>query len=222
MGEIPNPRKNMLSGPNKGNYQIWVISALLVAIMGFTYFSKSNSAITISEKRFEEMMLSNDVAKVILIKNKDLVEVTLQEEALQNSKYKLELEGNRLANGPHYKFKIVDAKIFNDNFNRIQDKMSRENQINYVPEERQDFDDILINYGFIFLLIFGFWFMMRRMSGGGGPGGQIFNIGKSKAALFDAENKVKITFKVQQGLGEVKKRIKELSDFFNILKSSPA
>jgi AFG3 family protein len=213
MGEIPNPRKNMLSGPNKGNYQIWVISALLVAIMGFTYFSKSNSAITISEKRFEEMMLSNDVAKVILIKNKDLVEVTLQEEALQNSKYKLELEGNRLANGPHYKFKIVDAKIFNDNFNRIQDKMSRENQINYVPEERQDFDDILINYGFIFLLIFGFWFMMRRMSGGGGPGGQIFNIGKSKAALFDAENKVKITFKDAAGLEEAKEEIKEIVDF---------
>ena len=213
MGEIPNPRKNMLSGPNKGNYQIWVISALLVAIMGFTYFSKSNSAITISEKRFEEMMLSNDVAKVILIKNKDLVEVTLQEEALQNSKYKLELEGNRLANGPHYKFKIVDAKIFNDNFNRIQDKMSRENQINYVPEERQDFDDILINYGFIFLLIFGFWFMMRRMSGGGGPGGQIFNIGKSKAALFDAENKVKITFKDAAGLEEAKEEIKEIVYF---------
>jgi cell division protease FtsH len=81
-----------MGDPNRGNYQIWIISALLAAIMGFTYFSKSNAALTITERRFEEMLLSNDVEKVILIKNKDLVEVTLKPDALQNSKYKLELD----------------------------------------------------------------------------------------------------------------------------------
>ncbi len=40
---------------------------------------------------------------------------------------------------------------------------------------------------------------MRRMTGGGGPGGQIFNIGKSKAALFDAENKVKSSQIIGEG-----------------------
>lgn len=158
------------------------------------------------------MLLSNDVEKVILIKNKDIVEVTLKQEALQNSKY-IELKDNRLSNGPHYKFKIVDAKIFNDNFNRIQEKIPEDRQINYEPEERQGLDDIFFNYGFIFLLLFGFWFLMRRMSGGGGPGGQIFNIGKSKAALFDAENKVKVTFKDAAGLEEAKEEIKEIVEF---------
>ena len=158
------------------------------------------------------MLLSNDVEKVVLIKNKDIVEVTLKQEALQNSKY-IELKDNRLSNGPHYKFKIVDAKIFNDNFNRIQEKIPEDRQINYEPEERQGLDDIFFNYGFIFLLLFGFWFLMRRMSGGGGPGGQIFNIGKSKAALFDAENKVKVTFKDAAGLEEAKEEIKEIVEF---------
>jgi cell division protease FtsH len=107
----------------------------------------------------------------------------------------------------------VDAKIFNDNFNRIQEKISEERQINYEIEERQGLDDLFFNYGFIFLLLFGFWFLMKRMSGGGGPGGQIFNIGKSKAALFDAENQVKITFKDAAGLEEAKEEIKEIVDF---------
>ena len=213
MKKTPRSKKNIMGNPNRGNYQIWIISALLAAIMGFTYFSKSNAAITITERRFEEMMLSNDVEKVILIKNKDLVEVTLKPDALQNSKYKLELEDNRLSNGPHYKFKIVDAKIFNDNFNRIQEKISEERRLNYEIEERQGLEDLFFNYGFIFLLLFGFWFLMKRMSGGGGPGGQIFNIGKSKAALFDAENQVKITFKDAAGLEEAKEEIKEIVDF---------
>lgn len=212
MKKTPRSKKNILGDPNRGNYQIWIISALLAAIMGFTYFSKTNAAITITERRFEEMLLSNDVEKVILIKNKDIVEVTLKQDALQNSKY-IELEENRLTNGPHYKFKIVDAKIFNDNFNRIQEKIPKERQINYEIEERQGLDDLFFNYGFIFLLLFGFWFLMKRMSGGGGPGGQIFNIGKSKAALFDAENQVKITFKDAAGLEEAKEEIKEIVDF---------
>ena len=212
MKKTQRSNKNILGDPNRGNYQIWIISALLVAIMGFTYFSKTNAAITITERRFEEMLLSNDVEKVILIKNKDVVEVTLKQEALQNSKY-IELKDNRFSNGPHYKFKIVDAKIFNDNFNRIQEKIPEDRQINYEPEERQGLDDIFFNYGFIFLLLFGFWFLMKRMSGGGGPGGQIFNIGKSKAALFDAENKVKVTFKDAAGLEEAKEEIKEIVEF---------
>jgi AFG3 family protein len=55
--------------------------------------------------------------------------------------------------------------------------------------------------------------LMRRMTGGGGPGGQIFNIGKSKAALFDAENKVRITFADVAGLEEAKEEVKEIVDF---------
>ncbi|MCL4105575.1 UNVERIFIED_CONTAM: hypothetical protein GTU68_057450 [Idotea baltica] len=53
---------------------------------------------------------------------------------------------------------------------------------------------------------------MRRM-GGGGPGGQIFNIGKSKASLYDKENKVNVTFDDVAGLEEAKEEVKEVVDF---------
>ena len=205
-----------MGGPGRGNYQVWVIVILIASVLGFTYLSNSNSAKEITDKQFEEMLLRNDVQFVLLIKNKDMVEVTLKEEALQNAKYRIDLENSNPFNnqtGPHYKFRIVDTKIFVDNFNRIQEQLPEEQRIGYKVEERSDFTDFLFTYGIFFLFIFGFWFLMRRMTGGGGPGGQIFNIGKSRAALFDAENKVKITFKDVAGLDEAKEEIKEIVDF---------
>jgi cell division protease FtsH len=214
MADKPRQKKNPLGGPGRGNYQIWVILILIATIFGFTYLSKSNSAVTISKNEFEQMIRSNDVKEVVLIKNKDLVEVTLKEEALQNTKYKLDLENSFTSpTGPHYKFKILDPKIFDDDFKEVMAELPEEQRLGYEVEERSDITDFFFTYGFFFLLIFGFWFLMRRMTGGGGPGGQIFNIGKSRAALFDAENKVKITFKDAAGLDEAKEEIKEIVDF---------
>lgn len=202
--------------PNKPNYQLLIIAGLIALIFGFTYFSRSNTAVSISDKRFEQMVLSNDVQKVVLIKNQDEVEVTLKPEALQNTKYKIELEQEApfsTNTGPHYKFKIVDKTIFNQKFNELMEQLPEDQRMGYEVEERQDFTTFIFNWGFLFLIIFGFWFLMRRMTGGGGPGGQIFNIGKSKAALFDAENKVKITFNDAAGLEEAKEEIKEIVEF---------
>ena len=89
-------------------------------------------------------------------------------------------------------------------------KLPEEQRFDYKIEERSDYTNFLFNWGFLILLIFGFWFLMRRMTGGGGPGGQLFNIGKSRAALFDAENKVKITFADAAGLEEAKEEIREI------------
>lgn len=214
MGDKPRQKKPGI-GPGRNNYQMWVIIVLLASIFAFTYFSKSNNAIPISERRFEQMVLSNDVERVVLIKNKDEVEVYLKADALQNAKYKIELEKAPFnsTTGPHYTFKIVDINIFHDEYNRIMDQLPDDQRIGYEIAERSDWSDFFYSYGILFLLIFGFWFLMRRMTGGGGPGGQIFNIGKSRAALFDAQNQVKITFKDAAGLEEAKEEIKEIVDF---------
>src|SRR5699024_2759427 len=74
------------------------------------------------------------------------------------------------------------------------------------------FGDILISF-LPFLVIIGIWiFLMRRMSSGGrgGPGGQIFNIGKSKAKLFDENTDIKVTFKDVAGLEGAKEEVEEI------------
>jgi cell division protease FtsH len=219
MAETPkdNKRKKIIpKPPQKPNYQIWVIIILISVVFGISMFSGSSNAIKISEKRFERMYLSNDVKKVLLLKNQGVVEVFLKEEALQNSKYIQELENSNPWNyqqGPHYSFEIPSLDIFDKNFAELESQVPEGDRIGYEVEERTQWSEMFWSYGFLIFLLFGVWFLMRRMSGQGGPGGQIFNIGKSKAALFDAENKVKITFKDVAGLDEAKEEVAEIVEF---------
>ncbi len=92
MSPDPNKKKNLLpKGPQKPNYQVWIIVILIALIFGITYLNKSTSTIPITEKRFHEMMINGDVDEVVLI-NEKFVEVTLRPEALDDPKYKSELE----------------------------------------------------------------------------------------------------------------------------------
>ncbi|HYC85333.1 MAG TPA: ATP-dependent zinc metalloprotease FtsH, partial [Chryseosolibacter sp.] len=114
---------------------------------------------------------------------------------------------------PHFVLRITSIDRFDEKFEELIQKLPDENRPEYKSDNRENYFNVFIQWGFLFLLLFGFWMLMRRMTGGGGPGGQIFNIGKSKAALFDAENKVKITFEDVAGLDEAKEEVKEIVDF---------
>lgn len=205
--------------PNKaprGNYQIWVILATLAVIFGVMYF---NSASSLKEKDyddFKEMVKNGDVRKVVLVQNQKYVEITLTTDALNNVKYKQDISSGPLSGGtagPHFLLRVVDSGNFDQEFRTFKDKLPDDKRPEYKTEDRGDYVSQLFQWGLLFLLLFGFWMLMRRMTGGAGPGGQIFNIGKSKAALFDAENKVKITFSDVAGLDEAKEEIKEIVDF---------
>jgi cell division protease FtsH len=203
------------SNSNKPNYQFWIISAVLGLIFAISYFSRNTYVKPITQARFEEMMRSHDVERVVIIKNEDKVEVTLKAEALEMEKYKKDFGGkNQIIspNGPHYWFSIIKPEVFKDDFEKLQKDFSPPDRLGLEFEERQNFSNIIFNWGFAILLIFGFWYLMRRVTTAG-PGGQIFNIGKSRAALFDAENKVKVTFADVAGLEEAKEEIKEIVEF---------
>jgi len=203
-------------GAQKPNYQVWIIVTLLIVVVVVTYFNKSSSTITITPHRFEEMMFSNDISKVVLIRNQKYVEITLKPEALQNARYKTELENKNtfgISNGPHYRLDIPEIGVFHEDFRAIESKMDDNKRIGYTSEDKNDVTQWIFNWGFLIFILFGFWFLMRRMTGGGGPGGQIFNIGKSRAALFDAENKVKITFDNVAGIDEAKEEVMEIVEF---------
>jgi len=201
--------------PSKPNYQIWIIVALLLLVFGVTYFNKAGATKEIKQTRFEEMYLSHDIDKVMLVINENVVEVTLKTEALKNDKYKdlvAQQSPFSVSNGPHAYFKIISAESFKEDFQKLEAKVPKQYRVDYEIDRRSDFSGFLVQWGFLFLVLFGFWFLMRRVTSGG-PGGQIFNIGKSKAALFDADNKVRITFKDVAGLEEAKEEVKEIVDF---------
>jgi AFG3 family protein len=201
------------------NYQMWIILVLVAVVLGISYINKSGELVEITESRFEDMVEARNIKKLVQIKSDNIwiIEITLKEDALQNAKYKQEIERSSpwgvKPNGPHYKMKVGSIDKFIEKYEQLQKNVSRADQIDLKVEERQDYTSFLFNMGFLVLLVLGFWMLMRRMTGGGGPGGQIFNIGKSKAALFDAENKVRITFADVAGLEEAKEEVKEIVDF---------
>ncbi|MDO1446133.1 ATP-dependent zinc metalloprotease FtsH [Rhodocytophaga aerolata] len=209
-----NKKKLLPKPPQRPGYQVWLIAGLLILILGVTYFNRSTSTIEITQKRFENMLKSNDVEEIAII-NEKAVEVTLKREAVENAKYKEELASRgpfSVYQGPHYRFSIISAESFKNDFDAIQKNLPEEERIGYKVEQRSDIYSFLLNWGILILMFFGLWLLMRRVTTGG-PGGQIFNIGKSKAALFDAENKVKITFNDVAGLDEAKYEIQEIVEF---------
>ncbi|MDE5643988.1 MAG: ATP-dependent zinc metalloprotease FtsH, partial [Muribaculaceae bacterium] len=80
-------------------------------------------------------------------------------------------------------------------------------------EKSIQLNSLLWAFGPMILLIAVWIWIMRRMSSGGGAGGGVFSVGKSKAALFDKNNSVKVTFKDVAGQAEAKTEVEEIVEF---------
>jgi AFG3 family protein len=213
-------KKNSMPNPSqKTNYQIFLISALLLIVLGIALFSGSGDVQKISNKTFFDMVLKHDVEKIVLA-NDRVVEVTLNKEAIESKRYESLLKKNKSfmltgRSGPHFQFEIPPTYDLLTIYNEFLTK-NNVPEANRIPidvdSKRAEVANQLMTLVWTVLALVGLWLLIRRMSGGG-SGGQIFNIGKSKAALFDQDNKVKITFSDVAGLDEAKEEVKEIVDF---------
>ncbi|MFD1141258.1 ATP-dependent zinc metalloprotease FtsH [Larkinella insperata] len=213
---MPDNNRNPLSPrtPRRPNFQGWIVAILIAAILGITFFNRSSAVRETTIRGFEKMVKNKEVEEVVIVNN-DVVEVTLTRQALQQ-KYRNLFQDKSYFNsdsGPHFQFRVSSAESFKKDLDRIQEGVPDNERIDYKIEQRSDWSGFLSTWGFFIVMILAMYFLLGRMSGGAGPGGQIFNIGKSKAALFDAENRVKITFNDVAGLDEAKEEIKEIVDY---------
>lgn len=208
--------KNKNKPTERPNFQFWLIALLVVSIISLFYFS-NDSTKNLSSKKFDELVTKKQIKTISLVEhgNKNYtVFVTLNEKALkaEKSDKKDSFAYPSYAKGPHYKFDIASVELFDERYKELTKNLSEEDRIAINFKQDNNMSQLL-NWGFIILMFVGFIFLMRRMSGGGGPGGQIFNIGKSKASLFDSENQINITFKNVAGLDEAKVEVEEVVDF---------
>lgn len=214
-------QKRNLPKPPKFNFY-WIYGILAVGLILFQFMYSGNSAMPVSFQRFtNEMLLSHDVEKLIGYQEGNIykIEVYIQKDKLSNEKYK-DINTNQFlsGSGPHYYFTEAASSVsdLKAQLRDLQKGFPPNEQIAIQFIERSNWGrDFLLTWILPLAIMIAVWiFIMRRISGGGsGPGGQIFNIGKSRATLFDKESQVTITFNDVAGLEEAKQEVMEVVDF---------
>ncbi|MFY8069059.1 MAG: ATP-dependent zinc metalloprotease FtsH [Flavobacterium sp.] len=192
------------------------MSILLVLAVFFTIslftngLSLSNPAKT-SLSKFNDFIEGGQVQKVTF--NNTNATIYLKKAALSDKVHadvQKDVTGKLNVKGPHYVTEIGDAKAFQDNLS----KAKAAGKISEYEKEPESMWGDIISLLLPVILLGALWiFMMRRMSGGSGGGGQIFSIGKSKAKLFDEKNDTRTTFENVAGLEGAKEEIQEIVEF---------
>ena len=218
-GGQPKGGKDGKKFPNSPRFNFnfyWIYGIIIVVLIITQFFQWGTAEHKILFDDFERTMLvSKDVDRIVV--TNDVAHIYIKKDKLSDPKYKdvrFKTWGNVENPGPHYYLNTGPAELFSKKVEEAQKDFKPEEKISIdYEQDSHSYWDIVLNW----LLPIGFFiviwvFIMRRMGGGGG-GSQIFNIGKSKAQLFDKDLQVRVTFNDVAGLEEAKVEVMEIVDF---------
>jgi len=208
--------KNINKKPKMNPY--WIYGIIIAVFFGIQLFSGGfgNEAKTTTPAQFINYLQKGEVAKIEIVNKRD-AKVYLTDDAQKSETHKGTKPSSifpTVTPLPNYVFEFGDLQLFQEQITKTIDENSLKTEVKYVTESNA-WGELLLSL-LPFVLIIGIWiFIMRRMSGGagGGAGGQIFNIGKSKAKLFDENTDVKTSFRDVAGLEGAKEEVQEIVDF---------
>ena len=193
----------------------WIYAIIALLFFSFQLLNSNSNTKESSWQKVSEMLQKKEVDKLEIV-NENFVKVYIKKESLARDTHK-EVRTNPISNsenlGPHYVFQIGSDDVFFAQLKDAQKDFAESERVNITYKTEKNVLGDALGWIFPILIMIAIWmFLMRRMSGGGGPGGQIFNIGKSKATLFD-KTKVNVTFNDVAGLEGAKEEIEEIVDF---------
>ncbi|HHB51654.1 MAG TPA: ATP-dependent zinc metalloprotease FtsH, partial [Saprospiraceae bacterium] len=216
MSNNNNNNNKKPDGQKFGMY--WVYGALVLGFLALNVLfapSSGNSEIKIG--RLKERIEDRAVKEIVVDVAQKKAKINLYAAKLNEKKYEDAAKSNLGGKRPHYWLEIGDSDTFAKKIAQIQEeaKIPSDKRIDIDYKAESDWMAIILSWVIPIGLFLLFWmYIMRRVGGGaGGPGGQIFNIGKSKATLFDQNSKVNITFSDVAGLKEAKEEVMEVVDF---------
>ncbi len=228
--KLPSDGAPPVEDPKKKNkFNIyWIYGIIFLSIVAYNlYRGVDHAGVETDQQKFYEMVKQGDVEKIKTIRNKKIVRVFLAKDAVrtkeqlyrnlltdpqEEKKYENALKSSQ----PQVYFNIKDLESFGHEMTEFYKANPSISQVVDIPDDEGElFGQILSTLLPILLIGFLFILMMRKVGGpggGGGPGG-IFNIGKSKATLFDKGTRVNINFGDVAGLDEAKVEVMEIVDF---------
>jgi AFG3 family protein len=216
-----NPEKTPDKTPQKGRFNPnWIFAILAISFILFELMMGGKGPKTTNTGKFKEMIANHDVEKIVVV-NKDFAEIYLTTDAIKSGKYTdIQKPGGSMGlqlPKPQYIYNILDISKFEPFLVEAEKNAGYADKDMIYPESvtRKNYLGDILSWLILPVLLIVFWiFMMRRMAGGGAGGaGGIFNVGKSKAQIFDKDTNIKLNFNDVAGLEEAKTEVMEIVDF---------
>ena len=188
----------------------WMYAIIIMFLIGMLYLDDDGVSKDVPFSQFEQIVEQKGITKIVIFTDKKEAEAVLTDDAASKLFHK-----NQFTPGKGVEAKVVTDIPSADKLDNKIDAWRAEGKFNgeVKYEKSSGWSNLLWAFGPMVLFI-AFWiFMMRRMSGGGGGGNSVFNVGKSKAQIFDKNNANKVTFDDVAGLSEAKTEIEEIVEF---------